>query len=319
MNNQIYDISVQFGINPYSISRSKYFYIIHGSGGVYSLCTARPTPDRLTFLHKIKEGLIQNGFKLLDRYITAKDGNPYIICDGSVYTMTSFFGMNELDFTDNEQCLSAMRSIGKMHSAAALCEPTEPFIRKYENGVDRLKKIKKIVSAKKSPSDMDLLFKKTYNDVASIATIAVEKLKKLNADNQKCIYIHNSLKEDNLIYNKGRVYIIDWDNARTDNPATDIAFFIRRYIRKNAYYAHLNGTPYLSLNDLLSAYISENAMSDAEKDILSALLEYPSRYINVISEFYKKQRNFIPSSLGMKAEEISAQWDFTTKYLSDLK
>jgi CotS family spore coat protein len=319
MNTQIYEIASHFGIIPKTISKSKYFNIIHSKGGIYSLCSARPSPERLMFLHNIKEGLIQNGFTLLDRYITTDEGLPYYISDGTVYTMTEFYSLNELDFENNSLCLKALESISLMHHRSPSATPTVPLLKPYESGIEKLHKIKKIVWSKKSPSDMDLLFRKTFDTVYSDAKNSLETLTKSDFNGSRAVYTHNSLKEDNLIYHNGRVYIIDWDNACIGSPFADLAFFIRRYIRKNAYYAHINDSDYLTMNDIISTYVKQNPLTKDELKILLALLMYPSRYTNIMEDIYKKQRSFIPSSLTAKAYEITAQHEFTSEYIGRVK
>lgn len=316
MYSQIYDTALKFGVKPGNITRLKYFYIIHCGKEIYSLCAARPSAEKITFLHSIKEGLIKNGFTDLDRYITTQDGTPYVEEEGTIYTMTEFHSMNELDFLNNEQCLRAAAAIGCMHRASTAVADEDCSVKKYENGITRLCKAIKSAASKKNPSNMDLLLRQTFKKGVDCGTEAVEALKKYDFDSSRKIYIHNSLKEDNLIYFKGRVFLIDWDNAAVGSPAEDIAFFIRRYIRKNAYYAHKSNHSYLTLNELYSAYSCENPLTENEKEIFFALLKYPDRYIKVVEEFYRKQRSFIPASIGRKAEEICHQWDFTMDYIS---
>jgi thiamine kinase-like enzyme len=233
--------------------------------------------------------------------------------------MTEFHGTNELDFLNNANCLKSVSAIGKMHHASVSVQPDVPLISQYENGIEKLNKIKRKVSAKKYPSDMDLLFRKTINTAEECAKTAVDILNKNDFNDTKAIYIHNSLKEDNIIINNGKVYIIDWDNACVGSPMADLAFFIRRYIRKNAYYSHLSDENYISLSEFLTAYKKQNNLGDKEDEILHALLIYPSRYINVMEDIYKKQRCFIPTSLSAKAEEITKQWEFTANYISHTK
>ena len=123
-------------------------------------------------------------------------------------------------------------------------------------------------------------------------------------------FIHNRLKEGNILFNYGRISIIDWDYMTVGSPLWDLAFFINRYKRKNAFYAHNKGLNYLNMEDILGAYSKNNYLTENQIEDLQAVIDYPRQFISVIGEIYRKSRKFIPVGLKMKLDEMAEQVDF---------
>lgn len=314
---EIYSVACDFGIFPRSIVRCKYFYIIHTDKTAYSICKARVNINRLMEIYQLKEQLWALGFRAMDRFLRGKNDLPYVEKEGEVYTMTQFKGANELDFLNNIQYVRALEAIGSMEGAMSRVESssvvkaasfTKPQpLEEMEKGIKSLKKCRKDIYNQKTLRDWDMTVLKVYDKYYERAVNSLQKLENSNIFNG---YIHNRLKEGNILYNYGKICIIDWDYMTVGSPLWDLAFFINRYKRKNAYYAHLKGFNYLNLEDMLCAYEKYNPLSDSEKQDLCAMLDYPRQFVAVTSEIYRKSRRFIPAGLKMKLNETVEQVDF---------
>lgn len=314
---EIYSAVYDFGICPKNIVRCKYFYIVHTDKGTYSICKARVNTNRIMEIYRLKEQLWTKGFRAFDRYLPAKSGLPYVERDSDVYILSPFKGANELDFLNNAQVVKAIETIGSMQYALSRID-SQPMVRaaailkphpldEMEKGLTTMAKCRKAISNTKTLKDWDMTVLKVYDKYYSKAEKAVERLQKSTLEKS---FIHNRLKEGNILFNYGRISIIDWDYMTVGSPLWDLAFFINRYKRKNAFYAHNKGLNYLNMEDILGAYSKNNYLTDNQIEDLQAVIDYPRQFISVIGEIYRKSRKFIPVGLKMKLNEMAEQVDF---------
>lgn len=276
------------------------------------LSTARPSKEKIEKIHNCKEKIQKNGFYALDSYILTKEGIPYAEYDGVVYTLTKYFGDSELNINSDIQVVVALETIGRLHYAIknSAEEPViyaasaqNPLMNSYEKQITALHKLKKNISSAHK-KDFDIMLSKYISPVTKKAENAVINLKKLGYGNNMTI-CHNSLKEGNILYNKGKCHIIDWDNMKNAHFLEDSAFFIKRYMRKTVFYNMGN----MGIDELYSRYTKFNKLTPNQEDIFCQLMEYPHRFAALMLEYYKKNRGFVPSGMKNKLEECMKQWE----------
>lgn len=320
MHNTVRTIARNFNINPVSVYKCKYYYVINSPQGSFSLSVARPRKERIEEIHSCKEELVKNGFYALDTYVLNNDNKPYCEYDGNIYTMTKYFGSNELDILSNVQIGIALETIGTMaksikyssNDIVYAAEVGNPVIKSYEKQLSQLSKSRKRLSLNK---EFDIKINKYIDLVMNKAANALNNLIKLDYG-KKITLCHNSLKEGNIIYNKGKCWIIDWDNMKYRHYMEDCAYFIKRYIRKNAFYTKDTKADYMCLDELLKHYTKYFHPSQEDMDILWELLSYPHRFVSLINEYCSKNRGFVPSGLGAKITECMNEWDFLYRYIA---
>ncbi len=319
MYSLIYDVAEEFGIRPLNIYKCKYYYILNCAEGTYSFCQARPKAGKITEIHSVKTELGIMGICNIDTYSLTEGGLPYAERDGRLYTITRFFGSNELNFMNSNQVALTLRSIGAIHrglteiekrTVYAAGESKNKVIEKYTRELKDMLRIRKCIG--KRMWDMDISY--VFDSFMERAEKSVEKLVSLGYGEYPT-YCHNGLKEGNIIYKKGRIYIIDWDNMKHLSYIEDIAFFIKRYMRKNCYYSAMANESYMDLDECLNKYSIYGSVSDNDYEVLSAVLSYPQRFIDTVKEGFRTGKNFLPSGVKRKLEECIAQKDFEEGYL----
>ena len=322
MYSLIHNIAEEFGIRPQSINKCKYYYVLNCSDGIYSFSQARPKFNKIVEIHNVKSSLEAFGINSVDSYLLNSKGLPYAQRDGRLYTITKFFGNNELDFSNDNQVALTLKGIGNIHKGiddleramfSVASEDKNIVIDKYIKELKALERIKK--SMNKAAWSMDIT--KVFESFYDRALYSVERLRELDYGN-KTTYCHNRLKEGNIIYKKGKIYIIDWDNMKRLHYLEDISFFVKRYIRKNCYYAGQNGQAYMSLNEALNKYLSSNMLSLHEREVLKAVLWYPHRFVDTMIECGKIRKTFLPTGVKRKLDECILQKEFEQRYLGGL-
>ncbi|MGN1318880.1 MAG: hypothetical protein ACI4VF_07660 [Lachnospirales bacterium] len=312
-------ITEEFNINAVNIYKCKYYFVINSPQGSFSLSVARPSKERIEIINREKNLLENAGFYLLDSFILTKSGKPYLEYEGQIFTLSKYFGNSELDILSNIQSSIALETIGSLSKAVKnisldtvyAANLNTNILNLYKKQILTLKKAKKRLSPNK---EFDHLILKFIPKILEKAEKSFNNLEKLNYGSEITI-CHSSLKEGNIIYNKGKCVIIDWDNLKYRHFLEDPAFFIKRYIRKNAFYTLNTKANSMSLEELIKSYTKNYKPTQNEMDILYELLIYPHRLISLICEYLSKNRGFVPSGLSSKIKECIEEWDFTYKYI----
>lgn len=322
----MYEIASGFGVVPRNIYRCKYFYVVRCAGSTYSLCKARVDEQRIMNIHRLKEELASVGFNAVDSYRLSSEGLPFVKGKDGLYIMTRFYGAQELNFEDNRQVGSALKVIGRLQNSLRYMADTgvkaavddNLLLNRYDNGIRSLKKIKKTIRSIGNKREMDVVMLGCIDEYIDMAETAYNRLKGLKFGRGKLspTYVHRALKEGNIICSGSNAYIIDWDNMALGHFTEDLSFFIKRYIRKNAYFAANKGENYLSASRLMEIYGTD--LSDTELKALKCILGYPERFISSAEEYYRKLRGFIPVGVNMKLSEVIEQRNFEKEYVNSL-
>lgn len=322
MYEDIARIAGKFNIEPVNIYKCRYYYVLNCTKGAYSLSVARPKPARINEIHNVKECLADYGIYNIDTYCLNNEGLPYCEDEGKIYVATRFFGSNELDFMNNDQVICALNDIGRVHKGLRLMSDemlsvageNNPVMTMYKSMGTSLERIRKLIIRKGNRYwDKESIIK--FCNIIDRSFETVHKLENMNYGNS-ATYCHCRLKEGNIIYKKGRTYIIDWDNMKYLSYIEDIAFFINRYIRKNCFYSHIHNIHYMNKEEVLKRYSRYTSISQCEYDILNTVLEYPHRFVSTMEEFFKTSKNFVPSGIKNKLDEVLVQEDFVKKYIN---
>lgn len=321
MYENIVEISKRFNITPINVYKCRYYYVLNCSNGAYSLSAARPKSSKINEIHRVKECLFDYGIHNIDTYCVTSQGLPYYEEDGKIYVVTRYFGSNELDFNNNTQVSIALNDIGRLHKGLKLMSEemlsvasnNNATISMYNCKAKALERIVKLINQKGNKYWSKETIKIFRNIIDNCLEIT-QRLDELDYGNVST-YCHCGLKEGNIIYKKGRTYIIDWDNMKYLNYIEDIAFFIRRYIRKNCFYSSKHNMKYMLLDEVLNKYSRYTSISDYEYEMLRVVLMYPHRFVSAMEDFFKSSKSFLPTGIKNKIDEIVEQREFVREYL----
>ena len=315
----------KFNFKPKYIRRKKYMYICDTDKGIKVIKPVNHTPEKILFVHNIKQHLINQGFNQLDYYYTSDENLPYVINEDIVYIMTDYIDLEECDLSNKNHTKKAIELLAKFHKLSQgnneqintnnieIFDIKELFNKK----IDNLKRMKKQVSKQKNLSDFELAFIKTFdyfykNGVQSLEILDKYKCEDLNKIAKKNIMIcHNKIKEENILIGE-KVYLTQFENITINHFIYDLASFIIRYIKKHT-------EDYLMLEEILITYSKINYIDGNILPILYALIKFPNRYIDTCKSFFERKRTFTPISISSDLENILQLKDFQENYISKIK
>lgn len=308
-------------MNPVNIYKCRYYYVLNCVNGVYALSVARPSTSRLIEINRVKECLWDYGIHNIDTYAISNEGLPYYEYEGKCYVVTRYFGSNELDFSSNTQVSIVLNDIGRLHKGIRLmgeemvsaASENNAVMTMYRSKAKSIHRIIRLIEQKGSKFWSREAIKE-FRVIAEECDIITEKISELGYG-KRATYCHGGLKEGNIIYKKGKSYIIDWDNMRYLSYIEDIAYFVRRYVRKNCFYSHNSGLEYMSLEEVLNKYCRYTSLPDNDYELLRVVLMYPHYFVNSMEDFFKTSMTFLPTGVKNKIDEILLQREFMKDYL----
>ena len=80
----IAEISKKFNIKPINIYKCRYYYVLNCSKGAFALSVARPKPNKINEINRVKECLFDYGINNIDTYSLTTEGLPYCEYEGKV-------------------------------------------------------------------------------------------------------------------------------------------------------------------------------------------------------------------------------------------
>ncbi|MCL2398271.1 MAG: hypothetical protein FWC91_00830 [Defluviitaleaceae bacterium] len=309
-----HSVTMAFGLS--GTVREKGYY--KTTDGMRIIRKTKDGRSQILAWHQIKEHCNTSGYPWMDRYHLTNSGNPYAFADGEHYVMTDNFHNREVDFTDNQEFLKIVKAIAHWHSCARgisfsneaslnknqLLEPLTEIFKAEGKALDI---IRKRIRKQSQLSDFDVLFVKHYPNYRERVQKAHQLLestgylKRFNQAHKMSHICHGNLKEDYLYLHGDQVYITKLNHATLDYQLNDLCSLIRRREKKRR---HQKDQKELSHNIILEAYSQVMPLETDEEVILEAILLYPSTFIKIVTEYYKKKRSWTPVSMANKMQEV---------------
>lgn len=314
----------KYNVRPKYIKKLKYMYICTTDRGVRLLRPVNYDISKIVFVHNIKTHLLQKGFDKMDFYYISEDGLPYVLNGNTPYVMTDYINYRECDLSEHSEIRSSIMNIANFHKLSqgfvhhnVNTTPLDvlEFFRKKLNNLTRMKRQ---LSKQKNLLDLEVSFIKNYEFYYREAFSSIEIIEKFNHTKLSNIAIknnmicHNSLKEDNILFNNKDVYLTNFENITIDHFIYDLANFILRYIIKQ-------GENCISIEEILYTYSKINYVDKNILPILYAILKFPTRYIDCCQSFFDTRRNFTPVGISTQIETILGLKEFHSNFINKIK
>jgi len=314
-------VLLAFDIKARKITKEKSQYIVTVNGGARTIRAAFEPREHIAFQHAVKEHMYRNGFPDTDRFYLTACGLPYCECEGSLYVMTDVMRGKELDFLDESEVLSAVKTLAAMHRAAegapaGFAELDDPAAE-IQKDMAWLAGVKKRVNAQKRLYDFDVLFLKNYAFYTDQLERCLDELRRgdpsvLNARAaERGMICHNAIKGKYILTDADKTSIINFSAAAARHVCADIASFVRRY-GKAAPPRRVN------INALLGAYLSVNPLTARETAALRPLIRRPASFLKVCGQYYNKKRTWTPGAISAKIEDIVRGGEEFAAYVDEL-
>ncbi len=315
-----------FGLRAKRVTRAYGAFICDTNQGVVLVKTVQEPEEMLWFAHGAKEHLARQGFLWTDRYQMDRSGMIWAEQSGEIYTVRCWMRTDEAQLTDGDSAVRMAAILGQMHRAARGYEAPakgREVNRCYEwpqriyKDSRRLQSYSKMLRKNGRYTEFDLM-------VLECLPESLEQVQEAQgfflsggytrlaerADKERA-FGHGGYSDHTVLLGKGKSMITDFEQCCYMIPVVDLAMLLERAMRKNEWEAELG-------LQMLESYDSRCAMNTEERQMLLALMVYPSRFCGLCSEAYHMKRSWMPISYKRKLEELMRQQKNRKEFLKQL-
>ena len=274
----------------------------------------------LEFVHGILEHLAAKGWKRSLPLHLTKEGATYVETPFAPFYVTIWVQGARINPEDPFQLEMSAKTVGEMHrllkdyGSETECHRQSPpnWQEKYRRQAEDLARYQQQAESTRK-SKFGRRFRQVADDFLRMMGIGLQLLEdadygRVSEDEDLITVCHTSPIASNLIAgNDGKIYIIDFDNARMDLRIYDVARLLVRHgdwdIDKALF--------------LLRSYQEANPLRREEIALLPALCAFPSRGWQVARSFYELDRVHL-GRLETAIDEVTKQ-DVFVKALAQIQ
>lgn len=283
-------------------------------------------PDKLLYIHGMKEYLHENGFANLDRYLIGENGLPFTIHDNRIFVVEEVIEGRECSFTnpfDREGAVVAMAELhkcGKGYKApvgACNRENYGKWDSTYLKKINYLLALKDTVKAKKNKDFFDKMYLDDVDFMIHMAWQAYDTLMSSSyqsickkAKKEKWICHHDYTYHNIIIGSNSQVSIIDFDYACHELPVYDLANYILKALKRFSFDIDM------ALR-ILNIYDSINPIEREDLLLMQAIFQFPQRFWRIAERYYEQKTDWEDDTFVSKYEDAYIFRQYITDFTSD--
>jgi len=315
------EISENYGFEIKSIAPYKDAFKINTSNGRKVLKKTVLFPERIQFIHNVKEHMIKNGFSNMDRYLCTLNGKPYISADGSNYIITEFVDGRECNFDNRNEMMGASRLLAMIHKASRGFKlPEGSFTRDdlgklpqyFSKRLDEIKKLAKI--AKKGKSKFDFMFLDHFEYFYNLGENALQLIESpryerlVKQSREEGIICHHDFTHHNIIKNGETYYATNFEFCCYELKVYDLANLLRRKMRRCNWDID-------EAKLIIDEYRTVESLSEDEIYVMKIMLQFPQKLWRVANKYYNSKRSWSEKSYVAKMQEVIDEIEYHKKFM----
>lgn len=329
-----YDLSSDFfeglGLKVTDVIPLRKVFVIQTNEGKKILKKIDYSEDRIKFINEC----VKKIYSKLPNVISFKEfenGNVYKLWKENYYIIMNLIEGREVTFTNIVEVKMCGELIANMHLSAteslnSICSSLNKnindvlensLVSRFNNSLEDIKAIKKIVSTYKYKSEFDLIFLDTVDMHMKQIEKALELLSfsgysTFREDINKITVCHNDLAEHNFIVKDDKISLIDFDYCTIDLRVMDVADFVLKSVKNVAF-------DFEKAVEAINSYDSVNPLNKEEFKMLYIMLLYPRDYYSIVRDYYHKQKSWEEEIFISRLETKLINEDFRLEFLDKYK
>lgn len=316
------EIAEKYDLEIKNIALYKDVYIINTSKGRKILKKTVLFPERIEFIHSVKEHLYHNDFKNIDRYLCTIEGKPYLTIDSDNFVITDVIDGYECNFDNRNELVNASKLLAKMHKASRGYIPPAGCTVKDELGklpqyfakrLDEIKRLRK--TAKKGRSKFDWLFIEHFDYFYNMGENATRQINSSIYENlvastrKEGIFCHHDYTHHNILISNDKYSLINFEFCCLELKVYDLANLLRRKMRRCDW----------DINEakaIVKEYKSIETLSEEDYYVLKVILQFPQKFWRVVNKYYNSKRSWSEKSFVAKLQEVINEAEHHKKFMN---
>lgn len=280
----------------------------------------------LRFICQAEDSLIHHGFFDYALLLPGVGGLLYYEKDGAYYTLHRWLEGEKCDFDDDGHLYAAAKTLAAFHLRSR-----EPSL--WELDSNRLVCFDRYQQLKKRGDDLNLFYELSRNAPQTYFTKLYRSyyrgfLEKTRRAQKSLLcseyprlaretaavgsFIHYDVAARNFIIQNGRAMLIDFDYCCCDLPMTDLMRLIKRSLKRGKDFE-------AKIDAILGGYQEFRPLSNAESEVLLALLLFPQKFWRISHRYFLEEKNWEEDFYAKKLENAVAELEKEDCWLALLK
>ena len=285
-------------------------------------------PDKILYIHGLKEYLYENGFTRLDRYLLSKYQLPFAIYEDRIFVMEDYIGGRECSFTNPYDREAIAKALAKLHNAgkgyvpatgAASRNGIGKWEKSYRSKIGDLTEFKELARKKKKKSKLDSMFLEDVDFYIEMCWRGFDTLKNSQYDElckkakkDKVICHHDYTYHNLIIGLEGEVNVIDFDYSCHELPVYDLAALIQKIVKRYSYDVDM-------ALELIEDYCSIAPLCKDDFVLMLSLFEFPQKFWRITERYYREKTNWDEKAFMSKYNDIVIMKEFVLDFIEDFR
>lgn len=242
----------------------------------------------LLFVYSAMEWLYRNNI-LLPKLLPSIDNNRFIYYDDMLFILTPWVEGEKCNFDSLIDIRLSIKTLAKLHKCSKNFKPILGSTNR--TGLDDYylsinKHFNDILETANLASTYKDKFSRIYLDNLdnnlSLAKLSLEIASSIDNTNLNVSLCHGDYVNKNILINNDDVWIIDFDKCKIDYCAHDLAYFLRRLLKRST----TNWNPALTI-DIINTYNKFNNLTQSDLKYILAYLAFPQKFWKISRDYYK--------------------------------
>ncbi|MGE5632309.1 MAG: CotS family spore coat protein [Caulobacteraceae bacterium] len=319
----IEDIANDFGCRVLNSKPLRAVNLVQTDRGLVIIKETYREPDKILYIHGLKEYLYEKGFTNIDRYLLSRYQLPFAIHDNRIFVMEGYIEGRESSFTNPYDREKIVKALAYLHEAgrgyvaptgAARRDNIGKWKKSYRKKIDDIITFKSEAKRKRKKSRFDRLFLEDVDFYIEMCWRGFDTLKNSKYDEickraktENVICHHDYTYHNLIIGNNGEVNIIDFDYSCHELPVYDLASLMQKILRRFSFDMDM-------ALGIMDNYCSVAPLSREELQLMLSMFEFPQKFWRLSERYYSGKSGWDEDDFIYKYNDIvcvkELAWDF---------
>lgn len=244
--------------------------------------------DILFFVYSAIEWFYRHNINV-PKIISTIDNNRFVEYENMYFILTAWIKGEKCNYDIRENIINSAKNLALMHKVSKDFYPINGSIRR--EGFDNLntslsKHFKQILLCSNNAFKYGDKFSKAYlshfENNQLLAKLSVDVSSTIKLNNLGVSLCHLDYVNKNILFDSSkRLWVIDFDNCQIDYSVHDIAYFLRRILKRNT----TSWDTKLTI-DCLNCYEKIHPLSFDEYKYIYSYLVFPQKFWRISRDYY---------------------------------